>query len=142
MTAHQQATAHEHEHGDGHSHRHEHGVADHEHGPLESITHVHGGASALDIGGDIGALVALVDESAVDTELFVRSQDDPAVSVHTGVWWRDLGADRVPAALFCELVAGTYWVLDANGADVCSVEITGGVLSELDLRTSPPASER
>jgi len=118
--------AHDHHHGPGHDHEHDH--------PLESITHVHGGASALDIGGNIGALVVLMDESALGTELFLRSVDDADFSVHTGVWKRDMGTGHVVAALFCELVSGTYWVLDTNGGDVCSVHIDGGSLSELDLR--------
>ncbi len=124
MTVHQQ---HRHEHG-GHEH-------EHEHGPLEAITHVHGGAPALNIGGDIGALVVLMDGITVGTELYVRSDRDPAVSVHTGVWNRDLGSGQVAAAVFCELESGAYSVLDANGVDVCSVGIAGGVLSEIDLRS-------
>ena len=120
-------------------HRHDPGeVHDHDHDPLESITHVHGGAPALDIGGDIGALVVLVDGSTVGTELYLRSDRDPAMSVHTGVWNRDLGSGQVTAALFCELASGTYWVLDADGADICAVSIEGGALSEMDLR--PPSS--
>ncbi len=131
----------EHRHGDGALHTHDNvGEHDHEHhhGPLESITHVQGGAPALDIGGDIGALVVFVDGSAIGTELFVRTDDDPSLSVHTGVWWRNMGKggkDQVAAALFCELREGSYWLLDPAGADVCAVEINGGKLSELDLRS-------
>lgn len=130
-----------HRHDDGTVHTHGHGPGedhDHGHGPLEEITHVQGGAPALNIGGDIGALSVLVDGSTVGTELFVRADDDDAVSVHTGVWWRHVGKgldrDRVAAALFCELSEGRWWVLDAQGADVCPVDITGGQVSELDLR--------
>ena len=120
-------TVHRHDPGEVHDH-------DHEHDPLESITHVHGGAPALNIGGDIGALVVLVDGSTVGTELYLRSDRDPAMSVHTGVWNRDLGSGQVAAALFCELASGTYWVLDADGADICAVSIEGGAVSEMDLR--------
>ncbi len=122
-------------------HTHDHmGGHDHEHGPLESIAHVQGGAPALDIGGDIGALSVLVDGSAVGSELFVRSHEDPAQSVHTGVWWRNVGRGgerQVAAAVFCELREGSWWLLDPSGADVCQVSITGGAVSELDLRTPP-----
>ncbi|MGH9271068.1 MAG: hypothetical protein ACRDZ2_07325 [Ilumatobacteraceae bacterium] len=132
-------TAIAHRHADGTVH-HDHGHDDdHDHGPLESITHVQGGAAAVDIGGDVGALSVLVDGSTVGTELFVRSADDPAVSIHTGVWWRKLGKgnDRtqVAAALFCELTEGQWWVLDGSGADLCAVDITGGAVTDLDLRT-------
>lgn len=131
---------HEHHHADGTVHTHGHGPGDdHQHGPLEEITHVQGGAPALDIGGDIGALSVLVDGSTVGTELFVRADDDPALSVHTGVWWRHVGKgldrNQVAAALFCELGEGRWWVLDDKGADMCPVDITGGQVSELDLRS-------
>ena len=89
---------------------------DHPHGPLESITHVHGGAPVLDIGGDVGALNVVLDDGAAGGELYLRS-DDPAFSIHTGVWTRHLGGGHVTTALFCQLVEGTYWVLDADGDD-------------------------
>jgi hypothetical protein len=117
----------------GHSHAH-----DHPHGPLESITHVHGGAPALDIGGDIGAHNVVLDDGAAGDELYLRS-DDPAFSIHTGVWTRHLGGGHVTTALFCQLVEGTYWVLDADGNDVRAVEVTGGRLAELDLRSTAAA---
>ena len=42
----------------------------------------------------------------------------------------------VTAAVFPELVAGRYWVLDADGHDVRPVVIGGGELTEIDLRRS------
>lgn len=133
MTAHRHEDGHEHVHGPDGEHEH---VQDHEHGPLELITHVQGGAPALDIGGDIGALSVLLDDDELGTELYLRRADDSAFSIHTGVWKRDVGSGRVVAALFCELVMGSYWVLDPAGADRCAVRIEGGQLSELDLRRS------
>lgn len=134
-------TDHEHRHADGKVQTHHHDGRDggQDHGPLESITHVQGGAAAVDLGRDIGALSVLVDDASVGTDLFVRSAEDPAVSIHTGVWWRKLGRGpdqtQVAAALFCELTEGRWRVLDEAGADVCAVDITGGAVSELDLRT-------
>ena len=88
----------------------------------------------LDIGGDIGALVATMPAEAAGTELHLRSEHQPPIAIHTGVWHRDLGADRVTAAVFVELLAGTYWVLDDAGRDVVRVRITGGELATIDLR--------
>lgn len=115
-------------------HDHHHHDHPHPHGPLESIEHVHGGAPMLDIGGDIGALVVLMDDDSAGTELHLRAEHGPAV--HTGVWTRHQGNGHVTAALFCELAAGTYWVLDADGDDVSPVAITGGALTSADLRTA------
>jgi hypothetical protein len=112
------------EHGHGHVH------AAH---PLERITHVHGGPSVLDIGGDVGAMVVTLDPSAAGTELFVRNEADGS-SVHTGVWTRSLGGATVTAAVFCELREGSYTMLHPHGGDDRPVEITGGLVTELDLR--------
>ena len=50
------------------------------------------------------------------------------------MWDRHLGDRTVTAAVFCELVEGAYWVLDAAGTQVHRVEITGGELAAVDLR--------
>jgi hypothetical protein len=104
----------------GHPHHHHHRVG--------------GGAAVLDIGGDIGALVATMDHETAGTELFVRPRRDPTSTVHTGVWDREIGGHGVTAAVFPELPAGTYDVLDADGGVVDTVEIHGGEAAEIDLR--------
>lgn len=97
--------------------------------------HVSGGAAVLDIGGEVGALVALMDRSAEGTELFLHREGGEGEIVHTGVWTRHQNGDHVTAALFCELTAGTYWVLDADGTKRRPVDISGGELAEIDLRS-------
>ena len=106
----------------------------HDHGHLEGY-HVHGGAPALDIGGDIGAMVVTMDRAALGTELHLRSEQDPSKDVHTGVWERHHGSETVVAALFAELVEGRYDVLDRDGASVRRVAIEGGKVTTIDLRT-------
>ena len=110
-----------HEHSHGHSHGHG-GFA------------VRGGPPVLDIGGDVGAMVATMAPGAAGVEVHLRSEHHPPVSVHTGVWERHLGDRTVTAAVFCELVEGAYWVLDGAGAPVHRVEVTGGELTTVDLR--------
>jgi hypothetical protein len=100
---------------------------------------VRGGPPVLDIGGDIGAMVVLMDPATAGTELHLRSEHEPPIAVHTGVWTRPNGAAMVTAAVFAELVAGNYWVLDADGHDVRPVVIDGGELTEIDLRDSTTA---
>jgi hypothetical protein len=129
MGGHTHSHPHDHPHPHGHPHAHEH-----EHATTESYEHVRGGPPVLDIGGEIGAMVATMSPQTVGHELHLRSEHHPPVSVHTGVWDRQLGDRTVTAAVFCELVEGTYWVLDATGADVHPVEITGGELATIDLR--------
>jgi hypothetical protein len=120
------SAAHHHPHGHSHHSDHEH----HEH----EWPAVRGGPPVLDIGGDVGAMVATVAPATVGLEIHLQSEHDPPVSVHTGVWERDLGDRTVTAAVFCELVEGAYWVLDGTGTPVHRVEITGGELSTVDLR--------
>jgi hypothetical protein len=108
--------------GDHHHHHHHH--------------HHHAGAgpAVLDIGGDVGALVATMPRGTAGTELFLRPDHDRTTTVHTGVWDRhDAGTD-VTAAVFPELRAGTYHVLDEHDAVVQSVEISGGAVTTIDLR--------
>ena len=117
-----------------HAHTHRH-VA--EHLTAETYPHVHGGPPVLDIGGDVGALVATMDPSAVGTELHLRSDHEPPISIHTGVWRRAVaGGSRnvVTAAVFAELLEGTYWALDRDGSDLVCVDIRGGELASIDLR--------
>ncbi len=115
-------------------HQHEH---PHPHA-RESYAHVQGGATVLDIGGDVGALVATMDDDAVGSELHLRSERRPLLDVHTGVWRRGSGREAVTAAVFAELVAGSYWVLDRAGDPAQRVDIRGGALASIDLRTIRP----
>jgi hypothetical protein len=111
-----------------HSLASEHGAKLHHH------HHAGGGAAVLDIGGDVGALVATLDPAAVGTELFLRPAADPSTTVHTGVWNRSAAGVPVTAAVFPELPAGNYAVLDDHGAAVRTVDIAGGAVVEIDLR--------
>ena len=97
---------------------------------------VRGGPPVLDIGGESGAMVVLMEPATAGSELHLRSEHEPPLAVHTGVWTRPHGAATVTAAVYPELVAGRYWVLDAAGHDVRPVVIEGGALTEIDLRTS------
>ena len=93
----------------------------------------------LDIGGDIGALVARMDAARAGTELYLRPEHDPATTVHTGVWRRVEVGVALTVAVFPELRAGTYRVLDDNGVTEHAVEVRGGEVAMIDLRTRTSA---
>jgi hypothetical protein len=97
---------------------------------------VRGGPPVLDIGGEIGAMVAWMDDRDLGTELFLRSEHEPPIDVHTGVWLRDLGPRQVATALFPELLEGDYAVLDPDGTTIRQVHIVGGQLTTIDLRST------
>lgn len=135
------AHVHRHRHDDGHVHHHSHGHSHshpHAHGPLEAITHVHGGPLVLDIGGDVGALVLLVDRALLGSEVHVATVDGRIT--HTGVWLRSIGPVDLPAAVFCQLPAGIYTLLDPGWAVGRSVRIDGGGVVEVDLRRADRAA--
>ena len=119
-------------------HDHRHPLPPLEH-PGESTAHVRGGPPILDIGGNIGALVATMDPDAAGTELHLRSEHRPPINIHTGVWHRSFGGVTTTAAVFAELVEGTYWVLDTAGTPSRQVTIRGAEVVSLDLRGSVTA---
>ena len=112
----------------------------HDHVSAETYPHVHGGPPVLDIGCDIGALVATMDPAAAGTELHLRSEHEPPISIHTGVWHR-AGQDQLTAAVFAELREGTYRVLAPGGGPPVSVDIVGGALTTVDLRSGPSTGQ-
>ena len=95
----------------------------------------------LDIGGSIGALHVLVDDAWVGRELFLGN-DDPAVSIHTGVWLRHGDGEDIASALYAALEAGTYCVLGDDGITVATARVTGGEVAEIDLRARPDGAAR
>jgi hypothetical protein len=105
----------------------------------ESTARVRGGPPILDIGGNIGALVATMDPDAAGTELHLRSEHQPPITIHTGVWHRSFDGATSTAAVFAELVEGTYWVLDPTGTAIRPVTIRGAEVASIDLRRTVPA---
>jgi hypothetical protein len=119
----------DHSHAHGHDHAHGHGH-DHEHAaPV-------GGPAVLDIGGDVGALVLHLDRSHLGTEIHIRRAGHPAdPTTHTGVWERTAGGRTMVVAVFAAVREGRYDLLDAQGAPVLVVTITGGKVTETEMTT-------
>lgn len=92
----------------------------------------------LDIGDGVGALVLLVDADLLGTEVHVAAPDGRIT--HTGVWLRSMGPVNVPAAVFCELPADTYILLDPVWAMGREVDLADGGVVEIDLRRSDRAA--
>lgn len=121
------AVHHHHPHGEHHDSAHSRV------GPVESYAHVQGGPTVLDIGGAIGAMVVTMNAESAGTELHLRSEHEPPISIHAGVWRRGFGERVSTTAVFAELIQGRYWVLDSSGNDLRRVEIRGGALTSIDL---------
>jgi hypothetical protein len=107
--------------------------------------HTHHGASpwpVLDVGGEVGALVVRLAAVPPGGELEAQPVGDPSRRFHTGVHLRDVGGRRVAVALFPEVVAGTYELLDGDRRTLAVVEVGGGRVAELDLTAAQASSTR
>ena len=91
----------------------------------------------LDIGGDIGAVIARLDDEYEGTELPILSLEDPNwdPNTHTGVWRRRLGNTTAVVAVYPQLPAGRYQIT-VPGERRTEFIVSGGEVNELDLRTS------
>jgi hypothetical protein len=131
---------------DGHDHQHDHA---HAHGEHDHREHPHGGEVTiapqggpviLDVGGNVGAMIVHLDRDWLGHEIHVRRvRENGSVAqstVHTGVWERKLGGSTMVVAVFCELVEGTYWLLDQSMQNIMVVTITGGCVTQHDLRAA------
>jgi hypothetical protein len=122
---------HDHVHADG-SHHHRHGGATVRRGETKPID----GPVMLDIGGDIGAVIARLDDDLEGTELPILSLDDPDWDphTHTGVWRRHLGNTTAVVAVYPQLPAGGYQLTLADGRTL-ELDVVGSEVNTLDLRT-------
>ena len=118
-----------HHHGDGDAHEHSHTS---EQQPPPGISVV------LDIGGEVGALIVHLASVPPGGELEARPQGDDSRRFHTGVHLRTSDQGEVLVAVFPEVLAGVYELLDMKGAadaqTVAVATIHGGQVTELELR--------
>lgn len=120
-------------HDHPHSHPHPHD-RDHNHRAPN------GGPVVFDIGGDVGAMIMYVDEVWEGSEIPIEWNRDPAKDVHTGVWRRSLGNDSVVVAVYPELIEGRYRVPALGAVPARDVDIVGGEVAEIDLRSHHPSN--
>jgi hypothetical protein len=94
------------------------------------------GAAVLDIGGDVGALVVVLGDHPDVEELEIRPAGDPAGRFHTGVHVRavGVGGGEARVAVYPEVRAGDYELLDADLRPFEWVSVRGGEVTTLDLR--------
>lgn len=88
----------------------------------------------LDIGGDVGALVVYLAGPVPGDELEACPAGQVTRRFHTGVHrWRN-AHDEAYVAVFPEVVAGLYDVLDEQSAPIARIEVAGGQVTEVNLR--------
>ncbi len=89
----------------------------------------------LDIGGEVGAAVVLIGDDLHDDELEIQPVGRPADRFHTGIHRRPVGDALVRTAVFPEVRAGRYELLDHHGRPLAELDVAGGEVAHLDLRT-------
>jgi len=104
---------------------------------VHSHTHSHtlGAIPVLDIGGSVGALVVYLDGPTPSGELEARPLGDSSGRFHTGVHPRELSGRISYVALYPEVECGTYEILDDVLQPIALIDVDGGAVTELDLRT-------
>jgi hypothetical protein len=86
----------------------------------------------LNIGDGFGALIVHLDIDWFGQEIHVRRPDETATT-HTGVWERSLGERSLTVAVFGELTAGSWHLLNQVGEVWRQLEIIDGWPVEIDL---------
>ena len=96
--------------------------------------------AALDIGGDVGALLLYTGPEQRGREVEVSPVGQELLRVHTAIHARRVQGHVVFAGLFPQLVAGDYqiWTDDPTLPD--RVTIVGGEVAEVDWRPPDAAS--
>jgi hypothetical protein len=92
--------------------------------------------AVLDIGGTTGALVILADESMHGREIEICPTGDLAGRSHNVVRARQAPRGVVHAAIFPTLSEDDYSVLDDSGEPLFDVFVSGGAVTEVDVRVS------
>lgn len=98
-----------------------------------NLAHAHGGLHAaavrglmLDIGGDVGAVVVVLGPEPAVEELDIQPVGNPAGRFHTGVHEREVDGRSERTAVYPEVHAGRYELLDGAGRPFTEVEAVGG----------------
>lgn len=130
MTAHDTKHEHNHVHADGSHHSVGATVGSGEVRPID-------GPVMLDIGGNIGAVIARLDDDLEGIELPILSLDDPDWDphTHTGVWRRKLGGTTAVVAVYPQLPEGRYQIT-LTDSRATELVVTGGEVTNIDLRTN------
>jgi hypothetical protein len=88
-------------------------------------------ALALDIGGEVGALVVYTDEDLVGCEIEVSPLDDLRCRVHTVVHRRRANGMDTYAGVFVALAAGKYRLWGQGIQPDTELRIMGGEVAEI-----------
>ena len=115
------------------SHTHTHDGQTHTHPPAGEHPPA-GGPVVLDIGDGVGALIVHLPARLIGQELFLRPDPADPATIHTGIWERTANGRTMVVAVFAELLAGTYTLVDPDGGVDRTVTVDAGAVHEIHLQ--------
>ncbi len=126
--------------GSGHHHLGGGQTHHHDNDSGHDVRHTAGeGATVLDIGGTIGALLLRTPAELAGAEIEISPIDDPSRRLHVAVHPRKQGDTTVYAAIYYSLEAGVYQLWAADGTVALTVAIDGGLIAEHEWPAGVPA---
>lgn len=123
---------HQHSHGDEHGHAHEHPQATEDYAARKHPEFV-----AIDIGGDVGALIIHTDPEMHGIEIEISPAGEDDKRSHKQVLERKINERPAFTAVFDGLPTGRYTLWVENEPRARDVEIDGSAIAELDWRSVP-----
>jgi hypothetical protein len=117
-----------------HEHEHPHHGDNHTHQRYSDRPHPE--SVVLDIGDDLGALIVYTDASLHGSEIEISRDGQDHDRSHKDVLERGPEANPAFTAVFDRLSEGSYTLWVGGAKQEHLVQITGGLVAELDWRTS------
>lgn len=99
--------------------------------------HAGDGATVLDIGDDVGALVLYTEAALAGAEIEISPAGRPLRRQHVAVHGREIGTGRVHAAVYYGLAAGTYDLWTHDNSVALTVHVSGGAITEAQWPMKP-----
>jgi hypothetical protein len=111
--------------------------ANHRHGPAaeDYAARSHPEFVALDIGGEVGALIVHTDPGMHGVEIEITPAEDEHARTHKQVLERSMGDRAAFTAVFDALPAGRYTLWVDGEPRARRVVVDAGAVAELDWRT-------
>jgi hypothetical protein len=119
-------------------HKHKDSDDEHSHTHERYSDRAHPEHVVLDIGDDRGALIVYTDPSWHGSEIEISRDGQDDSRSHKDVLQRGRAADPAFTAVFDQLPEGAYTLWAYGAARERGVQVTGGVVAELDWRTARP----
>ena len=91
------------------------------------------GPGVLELGADVGAVVAYAAPQRLHEEVEIGPALEPARRTHAEVRERRVPGGTFCAVVFCPVASGTHILWGRDGVPITTVEVAGGRVTEVAL---------